>query len=771
MFKNFKEKHAGKFGLASSDAKPSESDRGQDLTTILDRSQRADLTILIAQLMESMRKGIDLNFQVRVPPPKKSGAPNAPNAPPEGEKDNGGDNENGEQDGDNKDNAKVDEKGEGDEEKDSGLGNEKDTKSEDRREDGLNGNDKSPADQQSNTQDAIPGSGDKDEDAHFVVKDKGGVQSTLSHFDDWRDTVFIRIGEVLNREDDEHEQKREIAKPQDTQSEDTFVQLDQKTLDKLREAYPPVETPLVQLPQAKKLLILHSLLLLMLSLEHYNALSRVLMLNVVSSLGLDLKILDEDEVKVARVLLDAAMQMPSNAEEPYQGKKDDPTRKWKVGLASVAGAVLIGVTGGLAAPLVAAGLGTVLGGLGLGATAAAGYIGVLASSGVIVGGLFGAYGGRMTGQMMDKYAREVDDFAFIPLRGVQGRYQDEKDAARQDHRLRVTIGITGWVTDEQNFVAPWRVIGPDSEVFALRWELEALMNLGHSIRAMVTSAAWGFAGEQILEETILAGIMSAVALPLGILKVSRIAENPYSVAKARADKAGQVLADALINKVQGERAVNLFGYSLGSRVIYSCLQTLAKRRAYGLVESAILMGSPTPSNGEHWRTLRSVVAGRLVNVYSKHDAVLKVLDRSSSLGAGVAGLQPVEGLPGVENLDVSDLVNGHLRYQYLVGRILQLIGLVSVDEHELSRGEAALAAQDNRQEQERKQNERRAGVEDKESARRTIETGEGLSEEQERLQRQVQQRTDEQLIPRKFEQMDLAGPPGSRTNGKGNLFE
>lgn len=73
---------------------------------------------------------------------------------------------------------------------------------------------------------------------------------------------------------------------------------------------------------------------------------------------------------------------------------------------SQAGAALIGVTGGLAAPLVAGAIGTVMGGLGLGATAAAGLLGTLAQSGVIVGALFGAYGGRMSGKMMDAYAKQ-----------------------------------------------------------------------------------------------------------------------------------------------------------------------------------------------------------------------------------------------------------------------------------------------------------------------------------------------------------------------------
>ncbi|KAK1019337.1 hypothetical protein LTR33_019352, partial [Friedmanniomyces endolithicus] len=108
--------------------------------------------------------------------------------------------------------------------------------------------------------------------------------------------------------------------------------------------------------------------------------------------------------------------MRADEETKKKAEANHDHRKWKVGLATVAGAALIGVTGGLAAPLIAAGVGTMMGGLGLGATAAAGYLGTLAGSTVLVGGLFGAYGGRMTGKMIDQYAREVEDFAFIPVR-------------------------------------------------------------------------------------------------------------------------------------------------------------------------------------------------------------------------------------------------------------------------------------------------------------------------------------------------------------------
>jgi hypothetical protein len=332
------------------------------------------------------------------------------------------------------------------------------------------------------------------------------------------------------------------------------------------------------------------MLLLLLSLEHYVAHSRVLLLHISSSLHLPLHILAEDEVKVAQGLLEAAKHMSGTDEAEKRTEENKVARRWKVGLAGVAGAAIIGVTGGLAAPLVAGAIGTIMGGLGLGATTAAGLLGTLAESGVIVGSLFGAYGGRMTGKMMDAYAKEVEDFAFLPLKG--SRHHEQKP---EDRRLRVTVGISGWLTQKEDIITPWRALGHQNEVFALRWELEALTKLGSSLESVVKSAAWSVAKKEIIARTIFASLMDAL-WPIALLRVSKIVDNPFSVAKNRADKAGLILADALINKAQGERPVTLTGYSLGARLIYSCLLNLAERRAFGLVESAVLMGTPAPSD-------------------------------------------------------------------------------------------------------------------------------------------------------------------------------
>lgn len=537
----------------------------------------------------------------------------------------------------------------------------------------------------------------------------------LSYFDDWRGQIVSRVGEVINSKDKAKEQTQHVESKQvkgiAERSETgltSIEKLDDKEEDEekmFKDLYPPVPTRLTQLEESKRALILHSLLLIVLSLEHYSAHSRVLVLYLTSSLGLSRDVLKKDEETVAQGLLEAASQQLNADEETKKAAEASQTaRKWKVGLAGVAGAALIGVTGGLAAPLLAAGVGSLMGGVGLGATAAAGYLGTLAGSSVLVGGLFGAYGAKMTGKAMDEYARQVEDFGFIPIHHTQ-------DPRKQDNgsrRLRVAIAVSGWLREPEEVSRPWRYISKGTEGFALRWELEALLKLGHSLETFVTSAAWGYAKKKIIEQTVFAA-MAAAMWPLGLLKIATLLDNPFSVAKYRSEKAGEVLADALINRVQGERPVTLVGYSLGARLIFSCLQKLADHKAFGLVENVVLVGTPCPSDAQDWRRIRSVVSGRCVNVFSNNDYILGFLYRTSSVQLGVAGLQPVVGVHGVQNVDVSELVDGHLQYRFITGSILRKIGFEDVDVDEVERAEAELRKETKKVEEERRRNEGEKG--------------------------------------------------------------
>ncbi|KAK8174268.1 hypothetical protein IWX90DRAFT_381749 [Phyllosticta citrichinensis] len=619
-----------------SHGKDQKKENEQSLTTVLETPElRGDLTLLLASCTESMRKTLADAFEVQLASPQKTDT--------------------------NPENR-----------------NDKDQKSEAEAD---------PAKAVADAAERQRKERDKLEKELSAPKTQELKLAALEFFEQWREMVLHRVGEAVNATDAAQAQKKEARAQAEPERKTQERELEPEDGDEpaasvLSQLYPPQETPLAQLPREKRILILHSLLLLLLGLEAYLSHSRVLLLHVTSSLKLDLKLLTEDEEKIAKGLLEAASEMSADDETKKKVDQNATSRKWKVGIASVAGAAVIGLTGGLAAPLVAAGIGTVMGGLGLGATAAAGYLGALASSGVLVGGLFGAYGGRMTGQMMDQYAKEVEDFGFMPL------HQDKKpkDSEKEFRRLRIAIGISGWLTNKEEVVEPWRVLDASIEGFGLRYELETMLNLGNGLVGMAKSAAWNVAKSEVIKHTVFASLAAAL-WPISLLKISRVVDNPFSVAKSRSDKAGQVLADALINKAQGERPVTLIGYSLGARVIYSCLQSLADRKAFGLVESVVLLGAPTPSTAPEWRRMRAVVSGRLVNVYSVNDYILAFLYRTSSVQYGIAGLQKAECVKGIENVDVSDMVSGHTAYRYLTGRILRKIGFEDVNLAEVEREE------------------------------------------------------------------------------------
>ena len=76
-----------------------------------------------------------------------------------------------------------------------------------------------------------------------------------------------------------------------------------------------------------------------------------------------------------------------------------------------------------------------------------------------------------------------------------------------------------------------------------------------------------------------------------------------------------------------------------------------------------------------WIQVRSAVSGRFVNGYARNDWVLNYLFRATSGGlSAVAGLRPVEGVPGVENVDVTDKIAGHMSYRTFMPLILDSLG-------------------------------------------------------------------------------------------------
>lgn len=158
------------------------------------------------------------------------------------------------------------------------------------------------------------------------------------------------------------------------------------------------------------------------------------------------------------------------------------------------------------------------------------------------------------------------------------------------------------------------------------------------------------------------------------MRVSKIVDNPYHMAYGKSTKAGEAIANCIVSHVLGERGITLIAHGLGCRIVSLALMTLAERKMYGVVDTVVMMGAPIVADAASWSVMKSVVSGRMVNVFSPTDYMLAFAARSVAWGAGIAGCQLIQGVGGVENHDVSDILETHLDYPALVSTILKRIG-------------------------------------------------------------------------------------------------
>ena len=109
-----------------------------------------------------------------------------------------------------------------------------------------------------------------------------------------------------------------------------------------------------------------------------------------------------------------------------------------------------------------------------------------------------------------------------------------------------------------------------------------------------------------------------------------------------------------------------------------CLLELSHVGCAGIVEDVYLIGAPVDIDPIKWSDARAVVAGRFVNAYSRNDRALRYLHRTYTMKpVAVAGLDPVRHVPGIENVNLTRLVESHADYPALMPDILDLLGLVS----------------------------------------------------------------------------------------------
>ncbi|KAK3009655.1 hypothetical protein RJ639_014741, partial [Escallonia herrerae] len=373
----------------------------------------------------------------------------------------------------------------------------------------------------------------------------------------------------------------------------------------------------------------------------------------------------------------SAMALLKEEESKEEGTQSPTSSwaKWKrggiIGAAALTGGTLMAITGGLAAPAIAAGfgalaptLGTIIPVIGASGFAAAATAAGSVAGSVAVAASFGAAGAGLTGTKMARRTGSVDEFEF--------------KAIGENHsqgRLAVEIMVSGFVFEEEDFIRPWEGHNDNLERYALQWESKNLIAVSTAIQDWLTSRLAMELMKQGAMLTVLSTLLTALAWPATLLAVTDFIDSKWTIAVDRSDKAGKLLAEVLLKGLQGHRPVTLVGFSLGARVIFKCLQVLAENgQNAGLVERVVLLGAPLAIKDENWEAIRKVVAGRFVNAYSTNDWTLGVAFRASLLTQGLAGIQPID-IPGIENVDVTELIEGHSSYLWVTQQILEQLEL------------------------------------------------------------------------------------------------
>ncbi|XP_046854373.1 transmembrane and coiled-coil domain-containing protein 4-like [Xenia sp. Carnegie-2017] len=342
--------------------------------------------------------------------------------------------------------------------------------------------------------------------------------------------------------------------------------------------------------------------------------------------------------------------MNGNDEVHEEADKRKSYRKKKkafmIGLGVVAGGAIIGLTGGLAAPVVAASAGAIIGGSGAAFLASSAGLAFITS-------IFGATGAGLTGYKMNRRVGMTEEFEFLTL-------------SNSRCRLYLTICISGWLTQSgtDEFLTQWSTLSTSVEAYSLVWESKFLLELGSAIQDFITSYVVGTATTEALKYTVLQGIMAAIAWPVTLLNAAKLIDNPWGVCASRAKEVGKELAKVLISREQGRRPVSLVGFSLGARVIFYCLEEMqAYDNSCGIIQDVIVLGAPVTGRAEKWQQFSNTVAGTIFNGYCQKDWLLRFIYRASSLQVSIAGLHEITWeSKKLVNVDLTEIINSHMDY-------------------------------------------------------------------------------------------------------------
>lgn len=246
------------------------------------------------------------------------------------------------------------------------------------------------------------------------------------------------------------------------------------------EDMPEVKTP-SQLPSSQKIdidlrwTVLCDLFLVLIVDSVYDARSRVLL----ERMGKTLEVPWLDICRFEKRVTDA-LEMQQQAESENWNEEEHLENRRKMalkrkyvmmGLATVGGGLVIGLSAGLAAPLIGAGLAAGFTTIGVGGTGS--FLAGAGGAAIITSGA-AASGSYMGGKAANKRMGAVRTFEYRPL--------------HNNKRVNLIITISGWMTSTNDDVRlPFSTVDPVmGDIYSILWEPEMLTSMGDTINILAT---------------------------------------------------------------------------------------------------------------------------------------------------------------------------------------------------------------------------------------------------------------------------------------------
>jgi hypothetical protein len=249
---------------------------------------------------------------------------------------------------------------------------------------------------------------------------------------------------------------------------------------------PEVRTP-SQLPTSQNIdidlrwTVLCDLFLTLIADSVYDARSRVLLENV--GQNMDVSWIEicrfEKRVTDALEMQQAAEKENWNEDEHKEARRKAALKKryMYMGLATVGGSLVIGLSAGLLAPVIGAGLAA-----GFTTIGVAGTSGFLAGAGgaAIITSTAAASGGVIAVRAANRRTGAVKTFEYRPL--------------HNNKRVNLIVTVSGWMTGKVDDVRlPYSTVDPVmGDIYSVLWEPEMLTSMGDTINILATEVGCNF---------------------------------------------------------------------------------------------------------------------------------------------------------------------------------------------------------------------------------------------------------------------------------------